>query len=202
MLNNYRRTILAALLLLSTTLTHAAVIESGDLNIIDDGGNPSDGLRYLDMSFSDGLTQAAALANAQGTYSNARLTTPSEFDDLLLAAGITYDGVLTASDAFAIGTSTIISSGMNYDGGALSAALGFTQNTDTFIWSDPDGSGGTRDFLRIGSIVADILQTATSPANSGAGWLLVSDAAVSLPAAAWLFGSALLGLGVVKRRKV
>jgi hypothetical protein len=63
-------------------LAHAALVEVGDLNIINDAGNPSDGLRYLDMTYSDGLTQAAALTNAQATYANARLATASEFDDL------------------------------------------------------------------------------------------------------------------------
>jgi hypothetical protein len=57
-------------------------------NIIDDVGNPSDGLRFLDMTYSDGLSLAAAIANAQATYANARLATASEFDDLFSAAGI------------------------------------------------------------------------------------------------------------------
>ena len=50
-----------------------AVRGIGLKDIIDDAGNASNGLRYLDMSFSDGLTEADALANAQATYSNARL---------------------------------------------------------------------------------------------------------------------------------
>ena len=57
----------------------AALVEVGDLNIIDDPGNPSDGLRYLDMTYSDGLTLADALANAQATYPNARAATPAAF---------------------------------------------------------------------------------------------------------------------------
>ena len=58
------------------------VNEVGDLNIIDDDGNPSNGLRYLDLTYSKGRTLASALANAQATYSNAREATPSEWDDL------------------------------------------------------------------------------------------------------------------------
>tara|TARA_R110002096_G_scaffold381363_1_gene575213 strand:- start:2114 stop:2611 length:498 start_codon:yes stop_codon:yes gene_type:complete len=90
----------------------ASIDEVGDLNIINDMANPSDGLRYLDRSFSDGLSLAHALINAQGSYANARLATPSEWDDLFAAAGITYDGAVTASDAFtALGDNQTIASG-------------------------------------------------------------------------------------------
>ena len=57
----------AAILVAIPGLASGGVIEVGDLNIIDDPGNPSDGLRYLDMTFSDGLTKADALANAQSS---------------------------------------------------------------------------------------------------------------------------------------
>ena len=40
-----------------------------------------------------------------------------------------------------------------------------------------------------------------SPVEDRLGTYIVSPAVVPIPAAAWLFGSALLGLGVVKRRK-
>lgn len=64
------------------------IMEVGDLNIIDDVGNASDGLRFLDMSYSVGRTQADALANARVIYSNARLATVAEWENLFLAAGI------------------------------------------------------------------------------------------------------------------
>ena len=54
----------------------SAIIEMGNLNIIDDPGNPSDGLRFLELSFSDGLSLTDALTNAQMTYSNAHLARP------------------------------------------------------------------------------------------------------------------------------
>ena len=72
--------ILALILcLLVQGMTTAAIVESGDLNIIDDPGNPSHGLRYLDMTYSDGKTLADALAAAQAVYPNARKATPSEW---------------------------------------------------------------------------------------------------------------------------
>ena len=85
--------LMAALLtLLLSSSVPAATIEMGDLNIIDDAGNPSDGLRFLDLSFSEGRTLADALTNAQATYGNARLATPSEADDLFDASSLILDG--------------------------------------------------------------------------------------------------------------
>ncbi len=92
--------VLFALIFAATGLAPAAINEVGDLNIIDDPGNPSDGLRYLDMSFSAGLTLSAALTNTQATYPNARVATPSEFNDLFASSGIMFNGALTAADAF------------------------------------------------------------------------------------------------------
>lgn len=189
--------------------TIAAIIEVGDLNVINDPGNPSDGLSYLDMAFSDGLSQAAALANAQASYADARLATPAEFDDLFDAAGIAYNGALTASDAFSIGVNTTISNGVNYDGGALAAQLGFTTTNISWIWSDPDGNadtGTTRDYLVLeGAPIANesarIFNVFTSPPNSSIGWLIVSEtAAVPIPGAVWLLGSGLIGIVVLRRK--
>ena len=60
---------------LSHGVSYGSIETVGDLNIINDASNPSDGLRYLDMSFSNELTLSAALVSAQGTYANARLAT-------------------------------------------------------------------------------------------------------------------------------
>jgi hypothetical protein len=109
------RIVLAALIAFTITFfgtARAVIIEVGDLNFIDDAGNPSDGLGFLDMSFSVGLTQADALTNAQLTYADARIATPDEFDDLFLAAGVTYSGALTASDGFEVGLGEFITPGL------------------------------------------------------------------------------------------
>ena len=189
------------LILCSVPVVHATVMEVGDLNIIDDAGNPSDGLRYLDMSYSDGLTQAAALAAAQVNYANARLATPSEFDDLFAAAGISYNGALTVADGFTDGSTAGISSGSNYDGGALRLILGLTNPAGfTNIWTDPDGSSQadtTRDRIILGLTGATVVNSTSLPPNDRIGWLLVSDAA-SVPEPTTLalmtLGLAALGL--------
>ena len=113
-------TCVALLVVLPGASFGGLITQVGTLNIIVDAGNPSNGLRYLDLDFSTGLTLAGALANAQATYSNARLATPDEWDDLFAAAGITYAASLTASDAFETGPTAVISSGVAYDGGGSS----------------------------------------------------------------------------------
>ena len=169
------------------------IVELGDLNIINDAGNPSDGLRYLDMSYSDGLTLEAALIKAQATYPNARIATASEFDDLFSAAGIPYSGVSTASDGFLVGADAQIAG----DGCAacitLVGQLGGTIGAgETLIWTDPDGSNdpaSTRDIVRIdtfgpsGARGRAFLQHATFqtgiPGTADyAGFLLVSSPVV------------------------
>ena len=57
---------------------HADIVEYGELNVIEDVNNASDGLRFLDISFSRNRTLEDALANARQRFSDARLATPSE----------------------------------------------------------------------------------------------------------------------------
>jgi hypothetical protein len=197
-----------SLLLGLTHNANATVIEMGDLNIISQFGNASDGLRYLDMSYSDGLTETAALANAQVTYANARLAIATEFDDLFAAAGIGYDqSGEVASDSFLPGSNTILSSGSNYDYGGLSLALGYTYVSYTYLWTVPDGdqdSATTRDYIRLSpNDVFTANSSAIPGASSVLGWLIVSEApipTVPAPPALILFAFGLAGLGLAKRR--
>jgi hypothetical protein len=176
----------------------AGIIEIDALNVIDDAGNPSNGLGYLDMSFSIGKTLAEALSNAQATFSDTRLATPAEFDDLFAAAGITYDGVETASGAFLIGSDVVLSSGTNYgfNGSVLKSQLGFGSgfSEDRGIWTDPDGllDPSTRDVLTLSLISATAEQTTAFPPLSDTGWLLVSEEIPTVPEPTSL---TLLGIG-------
>lgn len=203
------RTAVVVFLALFANAAQSTIIEIGDLNIISDPGNPSNGLRYLDMSFSDGRTLASALANAQASYTNARLATPEEFDNLFAAAGISFNSSTKASDAFATGPNTTISSGANYDGHALATALGFTFTNYTNIWTDPDQNtspASTRDFLRFYPMnhpapgVYTIQWTETAPHHM-VGWMLVSDAVqIFEPASLSLLCFGAVGLPLIRRR--
>jgi len=187
-----------------SSATHATIIESGDLNFISDVGNPSDGLAFLDMTFSTGMTSAAALANAQLTYADARLATPDEFDDLFLAAGVAYTGTSTASDAFAAGNFLGLTA-PDAAGTALKAALGTTSGLITLIWTDPDGSSvstTTRDYLELGITGGAVAHQISGviPPHGQFGWLLVSDAAVvPEPSTGILVALGVLGLGIRRR---
>lgn len=184
---------------LASSPVYASICEVGDLNIINDPGNPSDGLRYLDMTFSVGLSLAAALTNAQGTYPDTRLAMPSEWDDLFAAAGVTYSGTATDSDAFTVGGNLLIS---------VTAVPIFTVLGETVpggemnVWSDPDSDNTgvtTRDFLQlklsIPSGAASIFNIGIAAPQAGTGWMLVSDATVvPLPPAILFLASGVVGL--------
>lgn len=205
-LERIKKTFAAALLCCFTFSVNASVIDAGDLTIIDDVGNPSDGLRFLDMSFSNGLSLSAALTNAQLTYNNARAATDTEFNDLFTAAGVVYSGALTASDAFAVGSSVDLTSASDMGVSMLNTLLGNTSGTDTNIFTAPDGSTSiftTRDFLQLqgatGTAIAN--QNSLTPPSGPIGFLLVSEATVPEPATVVLLGIALIGLRFNKRKK-
>jgi len=179
-------------------VSNADVVEQGDLNIIDDPANPSDGLRYLDTTYSNGLTLAAALATAQAAYPDARLATPSEWDDLFAAAGIAYDGAETASDAFMTGALKYLSDGTAC--GALRDALALTSLDATILWSDPDGSASistTRDYLGLNDFSCFTGPSSLVPPQSSYGWLIVTE----IPEPGTLSLLALGGLAMLRRKR-
>lgn len=201
--------ILLAIVLEPTATSFGALVtgDGGDLTIIDDAGNPSNGLRFLDMSFSVGLTSLAAITNAQLTYSNARLATPAEWDDLFAAAGIVSDNVLlSASDGFSLGSSVVLSSTTNYDDGDLKDLLGPTNGTfSAIIWTDPDGSNSsstTRDYVTLDPNGVVLRSSSITPAQSPIGWLLVSEAtAVPEPTTLAVLGIGTVGIAARNRRR-
>ncbi len=202
--------LILALMFFLPNVATAAIIEVGDLNIIDDAGNPSDGLRYLDLSISDGLSQADALTAAMALYPNARLATPDEFDDLFTAAGIPYNGALTASSAFDIGVGVFITNLFTPSVNALRLALGPTNASNADIWSLPDGSDvstTTRDLITLRSDGVVILRQDTfTPPDDTIAWLIVSDPVAVVPepstfALLGIGGIALVGYGWRRKRQ-
>ena len=195
---------------LSQGTARSTIIEVGDLNIIDQAGNPSDGLRYVDLTYSDAMTLPDALANAQATYPNARLATVSEWVDLFAAAGILYDGPWTIAEAFEPGGTLVVSSGANYNQ-VIRLSLGITGSnpvtSPTYLWSDPDGSNDpltTRDYVSLSGPGGDIKAwpDAFVPPNAALGWLLVSDAPTNPePSGLALATLGLLSLFMVRRQR-
>lgn len=135
----------------------AALIDdaSGEFFSISDGTLASNGLLWLDSSFGQNQPDAtAAIANAQvdPRFTNVRLPTIAEWDDLFVAANI--PGV-SAADAFAVGATIDPVVDGNASVGELAALFGFTQtggNNRVLFYTDPDVSGQpatTRDLIFI-----------------------------------------------------
>lgn len=186
---------------LMTGKAPAGVLQVNDLNQIVAPGNHSNGLFFLDMSFSIRLSASDALSNAQRKYADARFATPGEWDDLFAAAGIDYVGGLRASDAFSPGSSVRIASN-DFDAGVLSSTLGYTSggSSGTWIWSAADGDSSvasTRDFILIGSSFADIRQDPRLPPNLGAGWLIVSNSGTAIGSVPEPNSFAIFGIGAL-----
>lgn len=187
--------------------SQAAIIEDGVLNIIDQVGNPFNGLRFFDMSVSVGDDLATGLADAQALFPNARLATPAEADALFTASSLTYDTSLVFSDGWTVGLSEDVSSGTNYNT-SLRDFLGITYGTVTNIWTDPDGSTldtTTRDIIQLAAGNAHLFNTSFEPINPNVGWLLVSEAPTSgvpEPSSAILLGfAAAVGCLAYRRRQ-
>ena len=185
----------------------AALVDNGDLTTIADASNLSDGLSFLDVSFSVDRNLSDALANAQVTFPTARLATPSEVDDLFAAAGITFGSNPLPSAAWDVGEELALLPYATGNPSTLLNYIGFTEPSGTLpftaFWTDPDGDPlgtTTRDFLSFSTDFYRLGQTDLQPPIPEAGWALVVDA-VPEPSILALFGVGLAGLGAVRGRR-
>lgn len=201
--SKYSKFIVLIILVLSTFAPADITETIPGLNTINDPGNPSDGLRYVDLSYSVNRTLGDAISNANTLLSltNVRQATPAEHDDLFAAAGIIFnDNNLTLADTFIhTGPDTVLSDGDNYNSSLISI-LGPT-NPNAFradIWTIPDGDGSsflTWDELVLLGAGATIFQTSGVPPAMYSGWLLVSEPQIVPVPGAVLLG--MIGLSVV-----
>ena len=216
------------LVLFVMTALSSQIVEVGRVNIIDQPSNPSNGLAYLDSSIGLGksLVDSIDLARDLG-YSDVRLATPEEWDNLFEAAGVEYISGKRPNNAFLEGMHKILYDNFGQTSEILIDTLGSTADFPNwyrgiFLNSDPDGLGpdifgqtpeeqGTRDILGIinfsdGRQYSSIGHSSVIPGEPNSiyqTWLLVSPeagiSAVPEPSALALL---LIALGICLVRRI
>jgi hypothetical protein len=169
---------------LLTGVTAFGAREGIDLQTIGSGWGsaPQDGNWKVSPASDFGGTSEAFTMDLTGPLTKGRSYNLSFYIEPLLT-GAFQDGTVL------IGLSTSATSFGTQIFSATARASGWTLESTTFL------APNSGSFLSV---------LVTNDVNSWVGldnFTLESSAAVPVPAAVWLFGSALLGLGVVKRKK-
>jgi hypothetical protein len=169
------------------------------------------GLDWLDLTQTSGLSQAyvAGQLGAAGNYAGWRFATKPETGGLLTALGIPVTDLVLYGTVTGRGYQSSYYPLVEAAGGLI--GLTFPESHSVFgfegIIGEASGSGKYEKYaVRLFSDWAVVIRTDTGYVVSGddpsgyAGLFLVRPSEVPIPAAAWLFGSALLGLGALKRK--
>jgi len=198
------------------SITTAALLSVFALNasaaLVDNGGYTTDtnsGLEWLDLSSTTGLSMEAALAANSGW----RYAANSEVENIFLQL---FDGYYdthpngfsnSADGAYADQLADVnnfrslfgvTQSGFNYPTsfrftlGLYEDEAGIIRAMGTAFYTNPNQTA--IEGLDFNSVYD------TTTAFNGRGTFLVRTSAVPIPAAVWLFGSALAGLGWMRRR--
>jgi hypothetical protein len=182
------RSILTTILLLASATTNAATVTI-DFDDLPNGGTP-DGGGYIDVTTQDYYFNSQGGVGESGAPGNK------------VIAGLSTGGLYEAPEIyFARGDGQAFSLlAADIDG----VVSGYVASSDNGSFNDSTGPGlnelGTGAWLNVNSVYLIGL------AGTGSFTILALDnvvvgAAVPVPAAVWLFGSALAGLGWVRRRK-
>lgn len=195
--------------LIISTSTHAAVV-TGDLSYDSGTGliTSTSGLTYLGWDVAANLTYAETVASTSsgGIYEDFHIASQTE-------AFLFFNAVNTAADVvdvpgqnfhFANGLSSFDGQGRfgnnNNDNNSYAYFLSDESGFDVGIFSSTSISLVINDSWAAMTFASADLQSSNS--DLGVSWLLVNDASVvPVPAAVWLFGSGLLSLVGVARRK-
>lgn len=127
------------------------------------------------------------------------------YDDYIFTvSGATTNSISTTIDLGSLSITNFQERLFNYSGNP-SPTLGLPTGGVTDAWTSPFGSSGTvavlpTTVLAPGTYVLQMRGTVTG-AGGGSYAGTLNIAPVPLPAAAWLFGSGLLGLGALVRRR-
>jgi len=204
-----------------STASYSAVIEAdlfntGDALLTKDTSN---GLYWLDVTLNVGMSYNDVLALTQpgGIYEGFRYATEAEFEALILSAGLIYAGTTFPADQDkidnAIALINMLGRTFDYSTEPFARLYGFYALLDEIpvlgnYANDPNfRRHATLQRQIYPSGLEDIEATTLTfdsfhidfPYPAG-GHLLVSN--VPIPAAIWLFGSGLIGLiGIARRKK-
>lgn len=214
-MSTYPNRVIALVLLLCTTAltttSVAAAVVSADW--VDETQGTLGGVSFTvtngDSSFPPVLTldlfgsdfSAAPLNNVEvlqyRTNADITFTFDQEMDNLLLYArawrGAFYSGVDDPASTYTLSTAFTVESGFT-----TAAILGNS------ITIDDDFTTFENGILKFLSPVISLTIDYTPGVGEGYGQFLtfgIDMAPVPIPGAAWLFGSALFGLGMIKRRE-
>ena len=187
----------------------AAIVTQGDLtsddttNIITDSLNNVEYLR-LDVLADLTYAQTVSVLGTQdgGGWSIASSTDAVNFTQALFGGtpACTHDGTAVAnSDCGTLAGWFDTKLGANYDGGDDIAWFLDASGEADYITIRSDGFVYLQDYTLSSS---DAFAAGGAYADRTIAWLLVRPSEVPIPTAIWLFGSGLLGLIGVARRKV
>ena len=196
---------LAGIAVAISTSTHAATIAT---SIMDNNGEWSPVNQYLFITAQSGLSPTAGSTmmhfNVVETANNNRSDTT--FSGLFLSAG-TYTATIDVGSFTNRNLANIEAIGLTSDSSILATSSLFTPSPASGTWETwtleytvPNGSNLIGQAL---GFAIDIESTGVDEANIAFDNLRIDfqAAAVPVPAAAWLFGSGLLGLiGVARKR--
>lgn len=182
----------------------AATVSHGALSSPDDGSSlvisdSQNGYEWLRFDVTAGLDRSQTVA-ALGAIEGGGWSIASEAEAYQFLEAILSPSLISCTDTHYF-VQDCGGLGATWDDGDFGANLGSGFDSVYFDAVIEDYAG----LIQIsdgGSVKFDRSIGPVSNLNNDAAWLAYRVSDVPLPAAAWLFGSALLGLGVVKRRKL
>lgn len=198
---SYLRTAVAAFALVAASLSQAATLTLG---------NNWQSFQHGTATYSAGPLTVTVQGIGGSLFYNG--TTFLGARDYLGVGNNIFDGAVTYHEGLVVGFSQnvrLTSIGLSqWENGWETARLAFGSDAVTLAGSHrQEGPFGTRDYWDFGAGLA--LDEFNLRPQSGApafylfeiGYELVGPTEVPLPAATWLFGSAILGVVIVGRRK-